>query len=82
MWPRFRPGRKLLVSPAAPLVDGDDVMLRLRSMSSNGKAMILIVELVGRTNNFVELRQFNPDVTFKVAAADIAAIHRIAGEAI
>ena len=37
MWPRFRPGRKLLVSPAAPVAIGDDVLLRLISLSG-GKA--------------------------------------------
>ena len=33
MWPRFRPGRKLLVSPAAPVAIGDDVLVRLVSLS-------------------------------------------------
>ena len=82
MWPRFRPGRRLLVSPAAPPVDGDDVLLRLASLSGMGKAMVLIVELVRRTPDFVELRQFNPEMSFQVTGAEIAAVHRIAGESI
>ena len=64
MWPRFRPGRKLLVSPAAPVAIGDDVLLRLASPSERGKATAMIKELVRRAPGFVELRQFNPDVTF------------------
>ena len=74
MWPRFRPGRHLLVSPAAPISAGDDVAVRLKA-PTGGAASLLIKELVQRTADFVELRQFNPDLTFRVEAADIAAIH-------
>lgn len=82
MWPRFRAGRTLLVSPVAPVEIGDDVLLRLTSLSERGNVQAIIAELVRRTSEFAELRQYNPDVTFKVEAASIAAIHRIAGEAI
>ena len=82
MWPRFRPGRTLLVSPAALLVNGDDVLLRLTSLSAQGKAMVMLKELVRRTPHLVQLRQFNPDTTFEVEASAIAAIHKIVGEAI
>jgi SOS-response transcriptional repressor LexA len=81
MWPRFRPGRRLLVSPAAPIVVGDDVLVRLVGEES-GKANVLIKELVRRTAGFVELRQFSPDATFKVEASAIAAMHKVVGEAI
>ena len=82
MWPRFRPGRKLLVSPAASVVIGDDVLLRLTSLSEQGKAMVMIKEFVRRTPGFVELRQFNPGAAFRVEASKVAAIHKIVGEAI
>ena len=82
MWPRFRPGRMLLISPAAPIAIGDDVLLRLASLSEQGRTMVMVRELVRQASDFVELRQFNPDVTFKVHASEIAAIHKIAGEAI
>ena len=82
MWPRFRSGRNLLVSPAAPVAIGDDVLVRLASRFKQGKVMVMVKELVRRGPDFVELRQFNPAVTFKVDASGIAAIHRIAGEAI
>ena len=76
MWPRFRPGRRLLVSPAAPAEIGDDVLVQLIC----GEA--LIKELVGRSASLVELRQFNPNRTFSVEAAEIAAVHKVLGEAI
>jgi hypothetical protein len=82
MWPRFRPGRKLLVSPAAPVAIGDDVLVRLVSPSPQGRAMVMIKELVRRTPAFAELRQFKPDVTFKVDGSAIAMIHKIVGEAV
>jgi hypothetical protein len=42
----------------------------------------LIGELASRTASKIELRQFNPDMTFPVDAAEIVAIHKVVGEAI
>lgn len=81
MWPRFRPGRRLLVSPGAPIAVGDDVLVRLVGEES-GKARVLVKELVRRIAGFAELRQFNPDATFKVEASAIAAIHKVVGEVV
>lgn len=81
MWPRFRSGRRLLVSPAAPIAVGDDVLVRLAGEDGT-RAKVLVKELVRRTAGFAELRQFNPDVTFKVEAAAIASVHKVMGEAI
>src|SRR5262245_51384362 len=76
MWPRFRDGRKLLGSPAAPVGIGDDVLVQLSGDD------VLIKELVARSARRIELRQFNPDVTFAVDAAEVTAVHKIVGEAI
>ena len=76
MWPRFRAGRRLLVSPAAPVAVGDDVLVHL----SGGGA--LVGELVGRSTGSIELRQFNPYLTFRVDVTDDTAIHKVVGEAI
>jgi hypothetical protein len=76
MWPRFRAGRRLLVSPVAPMVVGDDVLVVL----AGGK--VLIGELVSRSAGTIGLRQFNPDVTFSVEASEVQAFHKIMGEAI
>jgi SOS-response transcriptional repressor LexA len=83
MWPRFRPGRRIAVSPKSPVAIGDDVVVRLRSKTHGaGEHYALINELVRRTNEAVELRQFNPDLTFSVDASEVEAIHKIAGELI
>lgn len=76
MWPRFRPDRRLLVSPGMPVEVGDDVVVEL----AGGK--VLIKELVRRTQGVVELRQFHPEIIFTVEASEIEAIHKVAGEAI
>ena len=74
MWPRFRAGRRLLVSPAAAVTIGDDVLVKLKG------DRLLIKELVGRSKSGVELRQYNPGVTFGVDAQDVAALQRVVGE--
>jgi phage repressor protein C with HTH and peptisase S24 domain len=83
MLPRFRPGRRIAVSPKSPVAIGDDVVVRLRSRTkATGEEAALIKELVRRTNDTIELRQFNPDLTFSVDASEVDAIHKIAGELI
>jgi hypothetical protein len=76
MWPRFRPGRRVAVSPRASVAIGDDVLLSLES------GFAVIGELVERANHSAELRQFNPDRTFSIDGAHIRSIHKIVGDLI
>lgn len=82
MWPRFRPGRRVAVSPLSAASVGDDVVVRLRSKGGGGEKLILVKELVKRTGSQIELRQFNPALTFIVEAAEVECIHKVAGELI
>jgi hypothetical protein len=83
MWPRFRPGRCVAVSPRSPVAVGDDVIVRLRGdHASADRQLVLLKALVKRSGDKVELRQFNPDVTFSVDSADVEAIHKVSGELI
>jgi phage repressor protein C with HTH and peptisase S24 domain len=85
MWPRFRPGRLVAVSPKAPVAPGDDVLVKLRNAGNGAKAASvrgLIKELVRNSSSGVHLRQFNPDMTFTVPADEIAAIEKVMGELI
>jgi hypothetical protein len=78
MWPRFRPGRRVAVSPKSSVAMGDDVLVGLA-----GKAgLSLFKELVRRTGSFIELRQFNPDVTFRVDPGEVSSIEKVLGEII
>ena len=81
MWPRFRPGQRIAVSPRSPVTIGDDVLLKLKPDGGESE-QVLINRLVRRDANGIELRQFNPDLTFKVGGDEVAAIHKIAGELI
>ncbi|NUQ17020.1 MAG: helix-turn-helix transcriptional regulator [Sphingomonas sp.] len=86
MWPRFRPGRRVAVSPKAAVALGDDVLVKLKVRSGNdpGSAVVpaLIKELVRRTGSGLELKQFNPAITFEVPEAEIATIEKVVGELI
>lgn len=82
MWPRFRTGRRLAVSPKAPVAIGDDVIVKLSEPThGNGfPVRALIKELVRKSSAMVELRQFNPDLTFEVPTASIGSIEKVLGE--
>ncbi|WP_197018400.1 S24 family peptidase [Sphingomonas sp. URHD0057] len=85
MYPRFRPGRRVIVSPRAPVSIGDDVVVQLKGGPGEGDhrdrvSTVLIKEMVRRSATFIELRQFNPEVTFRVEQERVAAIHKVIGE--
>jgi hypothetical protein len=85
MWPRFRPGARVAVSPRAPVTIGDDVLARLRTSpgaEQSGVEQALVMHLVRRTARAFELRQFNPDKTIDIDAGEVEAILKIAGELI
>jgi SOS-response transcriptional repressor LexA len=84
MWPRFRPGRRVIVSPKAPVEIGDDVIVQLRGKEGEGEyrdrvALVLIKELVKNTATYIELRQFNPEVTFRIERDRMVAMHKVLG---
>jgi phage repressor protein C with HTH and peptisase S24 domain len=41
---------------------------------------VLIKQLVRRSAGGLQLRQFNPDVTFDVPSAEVAAVEKVLGE--
>ena len=85
MWPRFRPGSRVAVSPRSPARIGDDVLVRLRPAAGaeqSGIERVLLKQLVRRSATGFEFRQFNPDLAFAVEAAEVDAVLRIPGELI
>jgi hypothetical protein len=82
MWPRFRPGRLIAVAPRASVAVGDDVIVRLKPVGREDGHRLLIKELVRRTGRGIELRQFNPAITFEVGEGEIDAIEKVLGELI
>jgi phage repressor protein C with HTH and peptisase S24 domain len=82
MFPRFKPGERVAVSPKKPVQIGNDVIVQLRGSDGNDGEriqMVLIKELVRRTSTFIELRQYNPDMVFRVEARRVAHIHVVGG---
>jgi hypothetical protein len=85
MWPRFRTGSRVAVSPRAPVAIGDDVVVRLRPASGAGAVGVqraLVMHLVKRTNAAVELRQFSPERIVQVDADAVEGIGKVIGELI
>jgi len=85
MWPRFRPGARIAVSPRSPVMVGDDVVARLRPSPTgkqSGVEQVLIMQLARRGATSLELRQFNPDIVIQVETEAVEAVLKIAGELI
>jgi SOS-response transcriptional repressor LexA len=82
MWPRFRPGRRVAISPRSPVAIGDDVLVKLKSGAGESIIRVMVKELVRKGGSGVELQQFKPEITFHVPAEDVAAIEKVVGELI
>ena len=82
MWPRFRAGRHLAVSPEAVIRKGDDVLVVVREMLPEAGSLAIVGDLVGKSRDRIRLRQFTPPRTGEILTEDIAAIHKILGELI
>ena len=81
MWPRFRPGRNVLVSPASAIEPGDDVLVTLAD-SGEGPPLALLKHLEGRSENSLRLRQFTPNLSFEVPLDQVEVVHKVLGELI
>jgi len=79
MSPRFKPGERVAVSPRASVSIGDDVIVQLRNGTEDRVCMVLIKELVRRGGDYIELKQHNPAVTFRIPWARVAAMHKVGG---
>jgi hypothetical protein len=83
MWPRFRPGRRLAVSPLAKIDTLDDVLIILQgSAAPDPVAPVLLKELAGRSADALTLRQYTPDITFDLPIGSILSVYPILGELI
>jgi phage repressor protein C with HTH and peptisase S24 domain len=86
MEPKYDPGTRVIVSPKATVQVRDYVVVQLKGEDAEDQyeeriTAVLIKRLVRRSASFVELMQFNPEITFRVGTERIAAIHKVVGEA-
>jgi len=81
MFPRFEPGRRVLLNPKIQPMLGDDVAVQLkRPLGDEGDAEIscvLLKRLVRRRPDALVLYQFQNDLTFEVPMDLVHAIHRV-----
>jgi hypothetical protein len=74
-------GAFIVAQKGKPLRIGDDVVVYLRPQddTDDGKAarMVMIKRLVRRTAHYIELRQFSPDITFRVSTDDVLRTDRV-----
>jgi phage repressor protein C with HTH and peptisase S24 domain len=77
MRPRFDPGQAVFVDTRRPPAIGDDVIVQLVDAREERVVSALIKTLARRTSSYVELQQYSPDITFKIAMERIASIQRV-----
>lgn len=78
MEPRYRQGDIGVVDPRRSPVPGDDVVVQLND-GNGGRDVItvLVKELVRQTAKYIELRQFNPAIDFRIPRGQVSRLHRI-----
>ena len=81
MYPAHRDGAFLFAQWDAPLRTGDDVVVYLRAEGDDDDGerarCVLVKRLVKRTGKYVELEQYQPPVTFRIAAEKVLRIDRV-----
>lgn len=77
MEPRYFQGELSIVNPRRPPGPGDFVIVQLNDGESDDIVTVLAKQLIRVAANHVELRQFNPDLTFRIPRTRVARLHRI-----
>lgn len=79
MEPRYYQGEIGVVDPQRPPGPGDFVVVQLCDGQTDDVVTVIVKQLVRTTSAYVELRQFNPPATFRIARRKVKRIHRIVG---
>ncbi len=77
MEPRYYQGELGMVDPRRPAGPGDFVVVQLNDGDSDDVVTVLVKQLVRVAATHVELRQFNPEQTFRIGRSRVARMHRI-----
>lgn len=80
MDPAFDDGDLLVVQKTTSISIGDFVVVYIRPKndSDDGESAsnVLVKRLVRRTAQYIELRQYQPDITFRISASDVLRIDK------
>lgn len=80
MSPRFEHGESAFVERGRPPRIGDEVVVYMRDKRDDDgerASGVLVKRLVRSSASYIELEQFNPAITFKIAQEDIVRIDRV-----
>lgn len=78
MEPRYRQGDIGVVDPRRSPAPGDDVVVQLNDGNGGRDVITVLVKvLVRQAAQYIELRQFNPAITFRIPRGQVARLHRI-----
>lgn len=79
MEPRWDAGDPLYVDPKRPPQIGDDVVVYLVRPLAEDREIeaVLLKRLVRQSATFVELQQYNPELTFRIERRRIKSVHRV-----
>ena len=77
MEPRFFQGEMGIVDPRRPASPNDFVVVQLTDGKNDSIQTVLVKQLIRVGAGFVELRQTNPELTFRIDRKLIARMHRI-----
>jgi phage repressor protein C with HTH and peptisase S24 domain len=77
MWPRFKPGELVYVSPGRPPAPGDDVIIELTNPEGERNGNSYIKTLKRRTGDRIICEQYNPPGEVEYDRREVKAIYRI-----
>lgn len=78
MEPAYRHGDMVFVHPALPALRGDDVLLT--KQGSDRELVAMIKHLVGWSDRYWKLKQFNPEREFQVSKSEWPQVHVVVGK--
>lgn len=79
MEPRYYQGEIGIVDPRRPPGPGDFVLVQLCDGQTDDVVTVIVKQLIRSTSSYIELRQFNPAVSFRIPRGKVKRLHRIVG---
>lgn len=74
---RFYQGDLAIVDPRRPPSPGDFVVAQLNDGNDDTVVTVLVKQLVRSAGSYVEFRQLNPELTFRIPRQQVSRLHRI-----
>ena len=79
MEPRYFAGELLFIDPHRPPTKGCFVVVQLKPESDGSPPFGFVKQFMSQDNEFVYLRQYNPENKIRIPTDHVVSIHRIVG---